>query len=78
MGSKARVTPTPQDRQRFTAVVRGLPAVWLSNEAPGLLPDVPVPDYQGWPFLLARDGRRPLAFADGHGAWLDWLPGAQA
>jgi hypothetical protein len=69
---------TPEDRQRFTAIVRGLPAVWLSNEAPGLLPDVPVPDYQGWPFLLARDGRWPLAFADGHGAWLDWLPGAQA
>jgi hypothetical protein len=66
---------TPQDRQRFAAVVRSLPAVWLSNEAPGLLPDVPVPGYKGWPFLLARDGRTPLAFADGHGTWLHWLPG---
>ena len=69
---------SPQDRQRFAAIVRGLLAVWLSNEAPSLLPDVPVPDYQGWPFLLARDGRVPLAFADGHGAWLQWLPGPQS
>ena len=69
---------TPQDRQRFAAIVRSLPAVWLSNEAPGLLPDIPVPEYQGWPFMLARDGRVPLAFADGHGTWLQWLPGGQS
>jgi hypothetical protein len=30
--------------------------------------------YQGAPFLLVRDGRDPLAFADGHGSWLEWLP----
>ena len=23
----------------------------------------------------AADGRTPLAFADGHGTWLHWLPG---
>jgi hypothetical protein len=38
---------------------------------------MPVPDYQGWPFVLARDGRLPLALADGHGTWLQWLPGAE-
>jgi hypothetical protein len=64
---------TPGGRRRFAATVRSLPAVWLSNEAPGLVPDMPVPDYQGWPFLLGRDGRMPLAFADGHGTWLHWL-----
>ncbi len=68
---------TPEDRRRFAAIVRSLPAVWLSNEAPGLVPDMPVPDYQGWPFVLARDGRLPLALADGHGTWLQWLPGAE-
>ncbi len=64
----------PGDRARFAATVRGLQAVWLSNEAPRVLPDVPVPPYQGSPFLLVRDGRAPLAFADGHGSWLTWLP----
>jgi hypothetical protein len=64
---------TPEDRRRFAATVRSLPAVWLSNEAPRVVPDMPVPDHQGWPFLLGRDGRTPLAFADGHGAWLHWL-----
>ena len=64
----------PGGRARFAATVRGLPAVWLSNEAPGLLPEVPVPPHRGSPFLLVRDGRVPLAFADGHGTWLDWLP----
>ena len=63
----------PEDRQQFAAVVRGLRAVWLSNEAPGVVPGVPVPPHQGAPFVLARDGRAPLALADGHGTWLQWL-----
>jgi len=25
------------------------------------------------PALLVRDGRRPLAWVDGHGTWLQWL-----
>jgi hypothetical protein len=65
---------TPEDRRRFAATVRGLPAVWLSNEGPGVVPDLPVPPHQGTAFVLGRDGRTPLALADGHGAWLDWLP----
>lgn len=63
---------TPQDRRRFAATVRGLRAAWVSCEAPGAVPGVPVPAHQGFPQLLARD-RTPLAFADGHGAWLHWL-----
>lgn len=68
---------TPADRRRFAETVRGLPAVWLSNEGPGVVPDLPVPPHQGVPFVLGRDGRTPLALTDGHGAWLDWLPAAQ-
>ena len=64
---------TAADRQRFADVVRGLPAVWLSNEAPNALPWVPVPRHDGLPFALVRDGRTPLAFTDGHGMWVDWL-----
>jgi hypothetical protein len=64
-----------EGRRRFAAVVRDLAAIWLSNEAPGVLPDIPVPDHQVGPFVLVRDGRTPLAFTDGHGAWLRWLSG---
>jgi hypothetical protein len=65
---------TPADRRRFAAVVRGLRAVWLSNEGPGVVPDLPAPPHRGTGFVLGRDGRTPLALADGHGAWLRWLP----
>ncbi|MGI8448455.1 MAG: DUF2332 family protein [Streptosporangiaceae bacterium] len=64
---------TPGDRERFAATVRALPAIWLSSEGPGIVPGVPVPPYEGAPFVLARDGRTPLALADGHGTWLQWL-----
>ena len=64
---------TPEDRQQFAAIVRGLRAVWLANEAPGVVPGLAIPSYQGAPFVLARDGSTPLALADGHGTWLQWL-----
>jgi hypothetical protein len=64
----------PGDRRRFAATVRGLPAVWLSNEGPGVLPGLPVPPHQGAPFVLGRDGRTPVAITDPHGTWLQWLP----
>ena len=64
---------TPAGRRQFAAIVRGLGAVWLSNEGPGVVPGVPIPPHQGAPFVLARDGSTPLALADGHGTWLQWL-----
>jgi hypothetical protein len=66
---------TPADRRRFTATVRGLPAVWLSNEGPGVVPDQPIPPSQGVPFVLARDGHTLMALTDSHGTWVQWLPG---
>ena len=49
--------------------------VWLSNEAPGVLPDItarlPVPVPPGRT-VLARDGR-PVAFGMPHGQGLTWL-----
>jgi hypothetical protein len=63
---------SPAGRQRFAATVRGLPAVWLSNEGPGTVPGVTVPAHDGLPFVLVRDGQ-PLALTDSHGTWLDWL-----
>jgi hypothetical protein len=64
---------TADDRTRFGETVRGLASVWLSNEGPGVLPDVAVPDHAGAPFVLIRDGRTPLAYTDSHGTWVDWL-----
>jgi hypothetical protein len=67
--------PRPK-RREFAALVRELGAVWLSNEGPGVLAgpaDEPSPPPGTDPFLLIRDGHTPLAFTDGHGAWLHWL-----
>lgn len=64
----------PAGRRRFAVVVSALPAVWLSNEGPGVVPEQPIPPYQGTPFVLARDGCTPLALTDPHGTWLNWLP----
>jgi hypothetical protein len=64
---------SPGKRRRFAAAVTGLGAVWLSNEGPGVIPDLQVPPHDGSPSVLARDGRTTLAFADPHGTWLLWL-----
>jgi hypothetical protein len=71
---------TPERRAQFAEAVRALGAVWLSNEAPGVLShlpgfpsDLPAPDPGPAPFLLTRGGREPLAFVDGHGAWIRWF-----
>ncbi len=63
------------DRDRFARTVAGLAAVWLSNEAPGVVPGLGFTDFLEGTFVLGQDGRTPLAFTDGHGAWLQWLAG---
>ncbi len=54
--------------------MRELGAVWLSNEAPGVLPDVKVPPGHDGSFVLVQDGTQALARTDPHGTWLTWLP----
>jgi hypothetical protein len=65
-----------EDRKRFAQTVGDLEAVWLSNEAPGVVPGLPLTRFREGTFVLGRGGRTPLAFADGHGTWLHWLDGA--
>jgi hypothetical protein len=65
-----------EHRWRFFEAVRRLPAVWLSNEAPGVVPGMSAPPGPIAHFVLARDGRQPLALTDGHGAWVQWLADA--
>jgi hypothetical protein len=67
---------TSPDRERFAKTVRGLDAVWLSNEAPGIVPGVATDRTDGdtdGGFVLIQDGSTPKAYADGHGAWLTWI-----
>ncbi|TQM14735.1 DUF2332 domain-containing protein [Pseudonocardia kunmingensis] len=66
----------PDRRREFADAVGHLGAVWLSNEAPGVLTDLrdaPAPRAGTDAFLLVRDGRTPLAFTDGHGTWVEWV-----
>lgn len=68
----------PDDRRRFHAMMTGLVAAgacrWVSNEAPNVLPEL-APPSEPLPgrFVLALDGT-PLAWTDGHGNALTWLP----
>jgi hypothetical protein len=64
----------PEDRERFAETVRGLGVVWFSNEAPGVVPGVPLDGRDDGTFVLARDGAKALARTDGHGDWVEWLP----
>lgn len=57
-------------RQEVADLAAARPTVWLSNEGPGVVVDLPVPD-GSVPFVLARDGR-PLATTSPHGDWLHW------
>jgi hypothetical protein len=58
------------ERRQFAETVRGLDAVWLSND---VTLDVPVTAPGETAFHLVRDGRTLLATADSHGTWLHWL-----
>jgi len=69
---------SPEDRERFAGIVRGLDAVWFSNEAPGVVPGVPLSNHDDGTFVLGRDGRQALARTDGHGDWVEWLPAESA
>jgi hypothetical protein len=64
----------PEDRERFAETVSGLPVTWFSNEAPGVVPGVPLDGRDDGTFVLARDGSQALARTDGHGDWVEWLP----
>ncbi len=54
------------------STVRGLDVVWFSNEAPGVVPGVPLDGRDDGTFVLARDGATALARTDGHGDWVEW------
>jgi hypothetical protein len=66
----------PQERRNaFAETVRNSRAVWISNEAPGLFPDLakaaPPSSHRGR-FLLAQDGI-PVAWTSPHGQAMEWF-----
>jgi hypothetical protein len=63
-------------RTQFARLVRELPAVWLSNEAPGVVPGLPTGHRGGEKFVLIRDGTEVIAYTDGHGTSVEWLSGS--
>ena len=63
---------TPDKREQVASTVRSLGAIWLSNEAPGILAGTAGPALDEQMCVLARDGH-PIAYTDSHGTWLQWL-----
>jgi hypothetical protein len=65
----------PKERERFVETVRDMGAVWISNEGPGVFPEIAV-KLDGLPppdrFILAVNGE-PVAFTGGHGQSIDWI-----
>jgi hypothetical protein len=65
----------PTERAEFARSVTSFCDVWIANEAPQVFPDIAAragtPGPRGH-FLLAANGQ-PLAWADPHGASLDWI-----
>jgi hypothetical protein len=60
-------------REQFAATVRGLGAIWLASEPPGVVPGTEGPARDGHTCVLARDGH-VIALTESHGTWLQWLP----
>lgn len=69
----------PPARERFARHVRDLGAHWVFQELPDVFPEV-TRRAGRWPrlrqavYVVALDGA-PVAFADIHGRWLDWIAG---
>lgn len=64
------------ERERFRDEVAAIPATWISNEGEAVVTGLDVPavaPVAGSYFVIAAGGRRPIAFCDGHGRWLQWL-----
>jgi Uncharacterized protein conserved in bacteria (DUF2332) len=65
---------SPPRRAAFTALVRGLPGHWISNEGPEVLAfdGLPSPPDHSHHNVLALDGT-PLAWTRGHGQAITWM-----
>jgi len=60
----------PGRRAEFADLMETLDAMWIANEAPGIVADNAMP-YDTAAFVLTVN-RTPVAHTDPHGAWIDW------
>ena len=65
-------------RRDFTAIMGELPAVWISNEAPGVVASLGAPnhgpaDVESDYFMVGQGPDQAVALADPHGLWVEWL-----
>ena len=70
----AYISPAAE-REEFARSVGSLCDYWVANEAPQVFPDIARRVDREGPrgsFLLSVNGA-PMAWADPHGAWLDWV-----
>ncbi len=64
------------DREAFARSAAGVGARWIANEAAHNIPgarEVSPAHADPAAFLLCLDAE-PMAWTDGHGTWIDWLP----
>jgi hypothetical protein len=61
------------DRAEFAKTVGDLDVVWLANEGSGLLPGIAMQTGDAHACIVVKDGTEPIAVADSHGTWLEWL-----
>lgn len=64
------------ERERFRDQVGAIRGHWISSEGEGVIPGLDLPAVAPLAssyFVVGADGRRPIAFCDGHGRWLQWL-----
>ena len=65
-------------RRRFAEIMGALPAVWVSNEGPGVVETLTAPR-PGGPssesayFIIGQGRDRAVALADPHGQWVEWV-----
>lgn len=65
----------PSARAAFAANLGRLGATWISNEIPGVFPEIAAKAPNNRPrgaFLLSLNGE-PVAWTDPHGSWIDWF-----
>jgi hypothetical protein len=65
-------------RRRFAEIMGTLPAVWVSNEGPGVVESLPALNPGGRSsesayFIIGQGHDRAVALADPHGQWVEWL-----
>jgi hypothetical protein len=78
--SAVLVYVSAERRAEFARIVTALGAVWLSQEHPQALSELPgsprdLPALEPGlsAFLLTQDGREALGYTDSHGTWIRWL-----